>query len=161
MGVPFAKRGKRMDECIEIIRGLTSGDYFEFHGEFYDIPKTKMAPAPSEPIPILIGGHADAALRRAARNDGWMHGGGTDDLDDLLVKLNRFREEEGQTGDFEIHVISLDAFTVDGVKRLEDKGVTDVMVGFRLPYIKGPDLEPLDDKIRNLEKFADRVISKV
>ncbi len=162
MGVPFAKRGKRMDECIEIIRGLTSGDYFEFHGEFYDIPKTKMTPAPSEPLPILIGGHADAALRRAARNDGWMHGGGTDDLDDLLVKLNRYREEEGTTDrPFEIHVISLDAFTVDGVKRLEDKGITDVMVGFRLPYIKGPDTEPLDDKIRNLEMFAERVIAKV
>ncbi|HEY7051018.1 MAG TPA: LLM class flavin-dependent oxidoreductase, partial [Mycobacterium sp.] len=76
MGVPFAKRGKRMDECIAIIRGLTSGGYFEFHGEFYDIAKTKMTPAPAEPIPILIGGHADAALRRAARCDGWMHGGG-------------------------------------------------------------------------------------
>ena len=60
LGVPFAKRGKRMDECIEIIKGLTSGDYFEFHGEFYDIPKTKMTPAPSQPIPILIGGHAEA-----------------------------------------------------------------------------------------------------
>src|SRR6202161_755848 len=44
MDVPSATRGKRMDECIEIIRGLTSGDYFEFHGEFYDIPKTKMTP---------------------------------------------------------------------------------------------------------------------
>ena len=97
MGVPFAKRGKRMDECIDIIRGLTSGDYFEYHGEFYDIPKTKMTPAPTEPIPILIGGHADAALRRAARNDGWMHGGGNEDLDELLAKLNRYREEEGQT----------------------------------------------------------------
>ena len=53
MGVPFAKRGKRMDECIEIIKGLTSGEYFEFHGEFYDIPKTKMTPAPTKPIPIL------------------------------------------------------------------------------------------------------------
>jgi alkanesulfonate monooxygenase SsuD/methylene tetrahydromethanopterin reductase-like flavin-dependent oxidoreductase (luciferase family) len=66
MGVPFAKRGKRMDECIEIIKGLTSGDYFEFHGEFYDIPKTKMTPAPNKPIPILVGGHAEAALQRAA-----------------------------------------------------------------------------------------------
>jgi len=47
MGVPFAKRGKRMDECIEVIKGLTSGAYFEFHGEFYDIPKTKMTPAPT------------------------------------------------------------------------------------------------------------------
>jgi len=162
MGVPFARRGKRMDECIEIIRGLTTGDYFEFHGEFYDIPKTKMTPAPTEPLPILIGGHADAALRRAARNDGWMHGGGTDELDDLLVKLNRYREEEGTTDKpFEIHVISLDAFTVDGIKRLEDKGITDVMVGFRIPYIKGPDTEPLDTKIRNLEMFAERVIAKV
>src|SRR5712672_3072908 len=162
MGVPFAKRGKRMDECIEIIKGLTSGEYFEFHGEFYDIPKTKMTPAPSKPIPILIGGHADAALRRAARLDGWMHGGGQpDELDRLIKRLNQIREEEGLTGPFEIHVISGDAFTLDGIKRLEDKGVTDVIVGFRLPYIMGQDAEPLDAKIRHLEKFAESVIAKV
>src|SRR5919201_5959593 len=46
MGVPFAKRGKRMDECMDIVRGLTTGEYFEFHGEFYDVPKIKMTPAP-------------------------------------------------------------------------------------------------------------------
>jgi alkanesulfonate monooxygenase SsuD/methylene tetrahydromethanopterin reductase-like flavin-dependent oxidoreductase (luciferase family) len=160
--VPFAKRGKRMDECIDIIRGLTTGDYFEYHGEFYDIPKIKMTPAPTEPIPILVGGHADAALRRAARNDGWMHGGGTEDLDALLTKLNQYRDEEGTADkDFQIHVISLDAYTPDGIKRLEDNGVTDVIVGFRLPYVMGPDTEPLDNKIRNLEMFAENVIGKV
>lgn len=163
MGLPFAKRGKRMDECIEIVRGLTTGDYFEFHGEFYDIPKTKMSPAPSQPIPILVGGHADVALRRAARLDGWMHGGGSDpaELDRLIARVKHFREEEGKSGPFEIHVISADAYTVDGIKRLEDKGVTDVIVGFRWPYIKGPDLEPLDVKIGHLEKYADKVMSKV
>jgi probable F420-dependent oxidoreductase len=161
MGVPFARRGKRMDECIEIIRGLTTGDYFEFHGEFYDIPKTKMTPAPARPIPILIGGHADAALRRAARNDGWMHGGGDPaELDSLIARLKQLREEEGRSGPFEIHVISVDGFTLDGIKRLEDKGVTDVIVGFRVPYIVGSDTEPLDDKIRNLERFAEHVIAK-
>jgi alkanesulfonate monooxygenase SsuD/methylene tetrahydromethanopterin reductase-like flavin-dependent oxidoreductase (luciferase family) len=163
MGVPFARRGKRMDECIDIIRGLTTGDYFEYHGDFYDIPKTKMTPAPTEPIPILIGGHADAALRRAARNDGWMHGGGDpEELDRLLVKLNKFREEEARigSGEFQVHVISIDGFTLDGIKRLEDKGVTDVIVGFRIPYIMGTDTEPLDSKIRNLEKFAEHVIAK-
>jgi hypothetical protein len=161
MGVSFARRGKRMDECIEIIRGLTTGDYFEFHGEFYDIPKTKMTPAPARPIPILIGGHADAALRRAARNDGWMHGGGDPaELDSLIARLKQLREEEGRTGPFEIHVISVDGFTLDGIKRLEDKGVTDVIVGFRVPYIVGSDTEPLDDKIRNLERFAEHVIAK-
>jgi alkanesulfonate monooxygenase SsuD/methylene tetrahydromethanopterin reductase-like flavin-dependent oxidoreductase (luciferase family) len=163
VGVPFAKRGKRIDECIEIVKGLTTGEYFEFHGEFYDIPKTKMAPAPTQPIPILVGGHADAALRRAARLDGWMHGGGGDpeELDQLITKLKRYREEEGKTGPFEIHVISTDAYTLDGIKRLEDKGVTDAIVGFRWPYIQGPDTEPLENKIRNLEKFAEKVISKV
>lgn len=162
MDVPFAKRGKRMDECIEIIKGLTTGEYFEFHGEFYDIPKTKMTPAPSEPIPILIGGHADAALKRAARNDGWMHGGGdAEELDRLLKQLKQFREEEGRSGPFEIHVISADAYTPDGIKRLEDKGVTDVIVGLRVPYIMGVDTEPLDTKIRHLEKFAQKVIAKL
>jgi len=162
MGVPFAKRGKRMDECIEVIRGLTSGEYFEFHGEFYDIPKTKMTPAPTRSIPILVGGHADAALKRAARCDGWMHGGGdATELDRLIKRLKQIREDEGRAGPFEIHVISLDAFTIDGVKRLEDKGVTDVIVGFRMPYITGPDTEPLDTKIRHLESFAEKVIAKV
>src|SRR3954451_2552683 len=133
LGVPFANRGRRMDECIDIIRGLTSGEYFEFQGEFYDIPKTKMTPAPNKPIPILIGGHADAALRRAARLDGWMHGGGTEaeELDRLIARVNGYREDQGKTGPFEIHVISMDAYTVDGIKRLEDKGVTDAIVGFR------------------------------
>jgi probable F420-dependent oxidoreductase len=162
VGVPFDKRGKRMDECIEIVKGLTTGDYFEFHGDFYDIPKTKMSPAPTQPIPILVGGHADVALRRAARLDGWMHGGGSspEELDRLIARVNKFREEEGKTGPFEIHVISMDAYTADGIKRLEDKGVTDAIVGFRYPYITGPDPEPLEKKIRNLERFAEKVISK-
>ncbi|HEV7420616.1 MAG TPA: TIGR03619 family F420-dependent LLM class oxidoreductase [Mycobacterium sp.] len=163
MGVPFARRGKRMDECIEIIKGLTSGEYFEFHGEFYDIPKTKMTPAPSQPIPIFVGGHAEAALKRAARCDGWMHGGGSDaeELDRLIARVKQLREEEGREGPFEIHVISLDAFTPDGIKRLEDKGVTDVIVGFRFPYVVGADTQPLDSKIRKLERFAENVIAKV
>jgi len=163
VGIPFEKRGKRMDECIEIVQGLTTGDYFEFHGEFYDIPKTKMSPAPTQPIPILVGGHADVALRRAAHLDGWMHGGGSspEELDRLIARVKKFREEAGKTGPFEIHVISMDAYTVDGIKRLEDQGVTDAIVGFRYPYISGPDTEPLEKKIRNLERFAEKVISKV
>ena len=56
MGVDFRRRGKRMDECMDIIRGLTTGEYFEFHGEFYDIPRIKLTPAPTQPLPILVGG---------------------------------------------------------------------------------------------------------
>jgi probable F420-dependent oxidoreductase len=164
MGVPFAKRGKRMDECMQIVRGLTSSaDYFEFSGEFYDIPAIKICPVPTEPIPLLVGGHADAALRRAVTlGDGWMHGGGVEDLDQLLARIAEIRRGEGLTDKpFEIHVISLDAYTVDGIKRLEDKGVTDVIVGFRIPYILGPDTQSLTEKIDHLNRYADSVIAKV
>src|ERR1700722_8287481 len=77
VGVPWEKRGRRMDECIEVIRGLTSPGYFEYHGEVFDIPPIKMSPIPDKPIPVLIGGHGKPALRRAATiGDGWMPGGG-------------------------------------------------------------------------------------
>ncbi|ACY96833.1 Luciferase-like monooxygenase [Thermomonospora curvata DSM 43183] len=164
MGVPWERRGRRMDEAIEIVRGLTAGGYFEYHGEFFDLPPVKMSPVPTEPIPILIGGHSEAALRRAARlGDGWMHGGGDPaELDALLTRLAELRAAEG-TADrpFEIHVISPEAYSVDGVKRLADKGVTDVIVGFRNPYVKGPDTQPLAKKIEHLERFAESVIAKV
>ena len=164
LGVPWAKRGKRFDECIDIVKGITAGGEFEYHGEFYDIPRLTQTPAPTKPIPILVGGHADAALRRAVtRGDGWMHGGGKpEELERLLDRIAEIRKEEGVENEpFEQHVISFDAYSPDGCKRLEDRGVTDVIVGFRVPYIKGPDTEPLEKKIENLEKFAEAVISKV
>jgi probable F420-dependent oxidoreductase len=164
MGVPWKSRGKRMDEAIDIVRGLTSGNYFEYQGDVFDLPAVKMAPAPTERIPILVGGHSDAALRRAAtRGDGWMHAGGDgDELERLLVRLGEIRRAEGTDGNpFEIHAISFDAYTPDGVRRLEEKGVTDAIVGFRVPYIKGPDSESLERKIEHLERFAESVIQKV
>jgi probable F420-dependent oxidoreductase len=163
LGVPWAGRGRRMDEQLAVLRGLCTGEFFEFHGEVYDVPSIQIAPVPSAPLPILIGGHGEAALRRAARaGDGWLHGGGNpEDLPGLLARLRQLREEEG-TADrpFEVHVISMDAFSVDGVRRLEEQGVTDVIVGFRWPYTVGPDIEPLADKIDKLRWFADSVIAK-
>ena len=57
-------------------------------------------------------------------------------------------------------MISMDAYTVDGVRRLEDQGVTDVIVGFRWPYEIGPDNEPLSTKLDHLRRFADGVMAK-
>jgi probable F420-dependent oxidoreductase len=164
LGVPWADRGRRMDEELAIIRGLSAGGYFEYHGEVFDLPPVKIAPVPTEPIPILIGGHSGAALRRAARvGDGWLHGGGDPvDLPGLLARLAGLRKAEGAAGrPFEVHVITMDAYSVDGVRRLEEQGVTDAIVGFRWPYQTGPDREPLTDKIAGLRRYADDVIAKV
>ena len=164
LGVPWEKRGKRMDECMDILRGLTSGEFFGYEGEFYSFDALQQCPAPTEKIPLLVGGHADVALRRAVlKGDGWMHAGGDgDELDRLLARLAEIRKAEGDTrDDFEIHVISYDAYTLDGIKRLQDKGVTDAIVGFRVPYIMGPDTEPLQTKIDNINRYAEDIISKV
>ncbi len=164
LGVPWERRGRRLDEELAVIRGLAAGGYFSFHGEIFDLPPVKIAPVPDRPIPILIGGHGDAALRRAARDgDGWLHGGGDPaDLPGLLARLAGFRREAGTAGrPFEVHVISMDAYTVDGVRRLEEDGVTDVIVGFRWPYEVGQDHEPLASKLGKLRRFADDVIARV
>jgi probable F420-dependent oxidoreductase len=165
LGVDWASRGQRMDDSIAIVRGLTSGGYFEYHGKTFDLPPIKIAPVPTEPIPVLIGGHSDAALRRAARlGDGWMHGGGDPaDLPRLLARLAEFRHQIPAATNlpFEVHTISADAYTVDGVRRLEEQGVTDVIIGFRWPYATGPDTEPLGKKVDNLRRFADDVIAKI
>ena len=161
--VPWEGRGKRMDEAVDIVRGLSAGGYFEYHGEVYDFPPVKISPTPTKPLPLLIGGHGAPALRRAALSDGWMHGGGDPaDLPGLLERLAQQREEAG-TADrpFEVHVISVDAYTVDGIHRLEEQGVTDAIVGFRWPYTVGPDPETLQVKLDNLRRFADGVMAKV
>ncbi|MDX2274537.1 MAG: LLM class flavin-dependent oxidoreductase [Hyphomonadaceae bacterium] len=160
LGVPYEHRGRRLDECIEIVKNLARGGYYEHKGEFYQFEALKMNPIPTKPLPIMIGGHADAALKRAARHDGWLHAGGGD-LDDMLKRLAGYRAEAGTTNKpFRIFAASLDGFSLDGVKRLEDKGVTDVVVGFRNSYAMEEDTQPLQDKIAALRGFADAVISK-
>ena len=163
LGVPWQRRGQRMDEALAIVRGLSAGGYFEFHGEIFDVPRIKLAPVPTMPVPVLIGGHGEAALRRAALSgDGWLQGGGKPaDLPGLLTRLTELRREYG-TADrpFEVHAISVDAYSVDGIKRLADQGVTEVIVGFRWPYHVGPDTEELAPKLDKLRNYADDVIAK-
>jgi len=161
-GSDWKTRGARLDEAIEIVRGLSKGEFFGYHGRHYRFEPVKLCPVPAKPIPILVGGHAEAALRRAARlGDGWMHAGGDpEQLGSMLARLGKLRREYGRERlPFEVHVISLDAFTPAGVRRLEDLGVTDAIVGFRNAYEK--DAMTLEQKIAALRSFADGVIAKV
>jgi alkanesulfonate monooxygenase SsuD/methylene tetrahydromethanopterin reductase-like flavin-dependent oxidoreductase (luciferase family) len=72
-GVDPATRGMRMDECLTIVRQLLTGKAVTHHGTFVDLDEAVIAPAPPEPIPIIIGGRSDVAIRRAGRlGDGWL-----------------------------------------------------------------------------------------
>ena len=97
LGVPWERRGKRMDESMEILKGLMAGGFFEYHGEIFDVPSIKMSPVPTEHVPLLVGGHGEPALRRAAvMGDGWLHGGGDlSELPGMITRLHQLREEHG------------------------------------------------------------------
>jgi alkanesulfonate monooxygenase SsuD/methylene tetrahydromethanopterin reductase-like flavin-dependent oxidoreductase (luciferase family) len=72
-GVDPATRGRRMEECLTIVRQLLTGKPVSFHGEFFDFDDALIVPAPAEPTPIIVGGRSDAAVRRAGRlGDGWL-----------------------------------------------------------------------------------------
>jgi alkanesulfonate monooxygenase SsuD/methylene tetrahydromethanopterin reductase-like flavin-dependent oxidoreductase (luciferase family) len=158
--VPWEKRGQRLDEQIDIIRGLDSGDYFSYEGELHNMPACKMNPVPTVATPILVGGHAEPALRRAARNDGWMCAGASmAELETYIGRLSELREEMG-TADrpFKIFTTGQDAFTPEGIGKLEEIGVTDVVIGFRDVYNMEPDKE-LPEKIDMLNWYAGEFIS--
>jgi alkanesulfonate monooxygenase SsuD/methylene tetrahydromethanopterin reductase-like flavin-dependent oxidoreductase (luciferase family) len=72
-GVDPKTRGRRTDECLQILRGLADGTPVTFDGEFFSLQDALIVPAPSPPIPLIVGGRSDAAVRRAARlGDGWL-----------------------------------------------------------------------------------------
>jgi probable F420-dependent oxidoreductase len=162
--VPWEGRGRRADEMIDIIRGLSTGDYFEYHGEFFDFPEVKMAPAPRGALPIMVGGHGIPALRRAARvGDGWMYSGSDgSDVPQLVQRIQAFRREFGRGDkDFEVHVASTLGSTRDGVLRLQDMGVTDVVFRPRWPWPPGPDRQSLGEKLDAVSRYADEVIARI
>ncbi len=161
--IPWEKRGKRMDEMIDIVKGLMTGEYFSYHGEIFQLDSIRLCPAPTKPVPILIGGHAKAALQRAARvADGFIHAGGTfEALAASVAEIEGYRKEYGREKlPFEYQSMSAEAFSVDGVKKLEDLGIGEAIVAFSNPYEGKPDTQTLEQKIGMLRWFSDNVIQK-
>ncbi|MFN8475344.1 MAG: TIGR03619 family F420-dependent LLM class oxidoreductase [Anaerolineae bacterium] len=99
IGVPFADRGKRSVEMIRLMRALWSGETVNFQGDIWQLQDCQMYPRPVHgTIPVVWGGHSDAALRRVARlGDGWHPTLITmDELTDGVQRLHRFCEQAGR-----------------------------------------------------------------
>ncbi len=72
-GVDPRTRGRRCDSSLAVLRALLAGDTVTHHDEFFSIDDCRIVPAPVAPIPVLVGGRSDAAVRRAGRfGDGWL-----------------------------------------------------------------------------------------
>jgi probable F420-dependent oxidoreductase len=159
-GVPYAKRGKRVDEMIEVLKLVLAGGMVEFHGDFYEFDNLQMSPAPSKPVPFYVGGHTDVALRRAARiGDGWTSAMlKCGQLAEIIGKLQALLGEYGRADEpFEFQAVCIDKFDVDGHRELVEAGVTDNIV---IPWIldgHGFDA-PIEKKKDSLKRYADTYI---
>lgn len=173
-------RGARLTEAIEIIKLCTTGEFVEYHGQHYDFDRLNMWPAPAEPIPVYAGGHADAALRRAARLcNGWI--GLTHPMEEaraIIGKLAAMRAEYGRADQpFDVILQCTDAVTLDDFRRLEDAGVSHCwVVPWHSPLLsakaQGGELDmnisvmfdehpSIEQKVDAIHRFGDEVIAKL
>ena len=154
LGHAFSGRGARSDEMIDIMRQLWRQGSAEFHGVHFDFPLVHAQPVPADPIPLYVGGHTPAAIRRAAACDGWM---GLDfaveEIPDVVARVHAARKELGTDLDaFEIILSPRANPSRDLYARLEDLGVT----GIILPAwsLMEGDFTSVEAKRRQMEAFA-------
>jgi probable F420-dependent oxidoreductase len=151
MNEAWDRRGARVDESIDLLRALWTapGDHVEFHGEFWDLPPMDPEPRPvQQPIPILIGGHSDVAIDRAARlGDGWIAAGmSSGRLAGLTAKLREAvnRHDRDPASVLVYCGASPGDLTAGDLRRYEEAGAHSVQVA----------INTLDD----LKRFADDVL---
>jgi probable F420-dependent oxidoreductase len=152
MGQRFHRRGKRTDEMLELFRALWAPGWTEFDGEFYQTPRLEMEPTPPR-IPIYIGGLSDIALRRAARNDGWI--GDLISTDRAIASVERIREMRTEKGlsmdDFTVLTPLTDAFLPEHYERAEAAGI-DGVITMPWMFYAGPEAT-LGEKIDGMKRF--------
>ena len=163
--VPVKDRFARLDEHIELMRNAWTKGTAAHSGRFYHHVEAGFGPQPPGPghtIPIILGGHGDAALRRAARyGDGWAVSAKGDALfargfaavAERLEQLRRFCDEEGRAFDDLVLVSQCTpADTVDSLKEQAALGidVVDVM-------IFGAEEQVIDQGRRFLDEVASKV----
>jgi probable F420-dependent oxidoreductase len=151
MGMPWDRRGRRTEEHIDLLRTIWTapGRHVEFHGEFWNLAPMDPEPRPvQQPIPILIGGHSDVAIDRAARlGDGWIAAGmSSARLAELLPTLGTALDRhERQPTAVPVYVGARPGpIDLDTLLRYAEVGAHAVQVS----------LETLDD----LRRFADEVL---
>ena len=177
-GIPFERRGARMDEYLRCLQALWMQDPVEFAGEFYTIPRshTGLAPVQLPHPPVLLGGAAAAALRRAGRlAQGWISSS-RQDLSTIGTSIETVRDGARQAGrdPEQVHVlvrglVELLDEELDGPRRplqgtrdqvladlvdLRSQGVTEVFLDLNFsPRVGSPDVDA-----EEATAYADRVL---
>jgi probable F420-dependent oxidoreductase len=161
VGQSFARRGARADEMLEVMQKLWSGEMIDHEGEFYRFDRLRLTPPlPSSPIPVWVGGISDRALRRAARNDGWLSDLQTSsEILECVDRVRSYRRDLGRSEAFDVMASANDAMDIDGYRRLGEGGVTHVLT---MPWVFYHGLtEDVAKKVDGIKRFAEEVVSKM
>jgi probable F420-dependent oxidoreductase len=160
LGRSFSDRGPRMDDMLVVIRKLLAGGAVEHHSEFFDFSPVQLAPVPRRVVRIWVGGHSGAALRRAARADGWLGVNYAEsEIPTILRRLAAARRAEGrESGDFEVTLALNVVPDLDLCRRLEDRGVRAIVLPSWLA--RGEEPSSLDHKRDGMFRFGAEVISR-
>jgi len=167
MGQDFHTRGKRMDEMLPIIRDFWKDGYAEFHGKFFDFPRSGMFPVPKRPIPMWLGGHSLLAARRAADFEGYMPMRWMENPDGILdpqteaefALIDQIRAEKGLTGPYErTMILGFELTDAGQARKIEERS----RVGhLRYGGIQDGVERTYDEKIALISRFAEKIIHKL
>jgi probable F420-dependent oxidoreductase len=154
LGKDFAHRGARLDEELEILRKVWTGELVEHRGRFHEFPPLAMRPCPLAPIPIWVGGRSPAAMRRAVRHDGWLGAGDSpESAREALAELRALRAEAGLASRPFEAIVALPGDPEPALYgRLEDAGATG-FVSYPPGYVLGPGAS-LDAARRAIDAWA-------
>ncbi|MBV9205011.1 MAG: LLM class F420-dependent oxidoreductase [Actinobacteria bacterium] len=98
LGMPFAARGRRLDEQVDVLRRLWREPVVDYRGEFHRIDRAGILPLPGRgAIPVWFGGGAEVALARAARSgDGFVFGSAGPRTHRRAARLHELLTEQGR-----------------------------------------------------------------
>lgn len=159
VGQDFHTRGRRCDEALEVMAKLWTGEPVSHDGEFYPFPSLQMSPGLFQPLPIYIGGFSEPALKRAARNDGWI--GGQHEMSEVeyfVPALRQHRQESGKSlENFEI-ALGLYDMAEPNIERCKELGVTML---YREAFCDANGMASsmtLSEKLHDMDRFANQYL---
>lgn len=131
LGVPFEERGARTDEFIQIMRTMWTDDEPAFDGQFMQFKNAKSYPKPvQKPVPIVIGGHSEAAAKRAGRIAEGFYPYNAGDPEETLRLVQVMRDEAVRNGrdPDTIELTTIAGRDMDANKRFVDAGIHRIIV---------------------------------
>ena len=132
LGVPWERRGARTDGYVEVLRRLWTEEEVTLDTDWATLTRARCSPQPLQTggVPIVVGGHTDAAARRAGRlGDGFYPAAPPERVAELLTVMRASAEEAGRDPDAIEITSGAGAADLDTIKRYEDLGVSRVVVG--------------------------------